>query len=47
MSQRTKKARLDRSDEEDYSDQDVHSSYGDELGFSSPRQERGDTGELK
>ena len=49
MSFRTKKARLDKSDEEEFdSDQDisVHASYRDELGFSSPREERGDTGKL-
>ena len=50
MSQRQKKARLDRSDDDYYSDQEipVHESYRDDLSVSSgssPHGERDDTGE--
>lgn len=49
MSRRTKKARLDKPVDEEYSDQEisVHASYGEELDVPSPRNERGDTGEVK
>ena len=50
MSQRPKKARLDKSDDDYYSDQEnpVHESYGDDFSVSSgssPHRERDDTGE--
>ena len=49
MSQKAKKPRLDRSDDSDYSDQEIsiHASYGDEFTIASPRsgaEDRGDTG---
>lgn len=39
MSQKSKKPRLDRSDDSDYSDQEIsiHASYEDEFTISSPR----------
>ena len=46
MSQKAKKPRLDRSDDSDYSEQEItiHASYEDEFTISSPREGRGDTG---
>ncbi len=48
MSQKAKKPRLDRSDDSDYSDQEIsiHASYEDEFTIASPRfgEHRGDTG---
>lgn len=46
VNKESKKARLDKSDDEDYSDQEIsiHGSYGDEFIISSPREEGEDTG---